>query len=1482
MPSYTLELELLGTYLVDMPGFEIWTDGTQEGGTYSISSSGTSISIVVNYGGALPTSLEFRFNDASGEAGRTIEIQSVKINNKYVNTSNYLSSDSLTNGGNATVDVNNSAFIFDATEPTGADFLPATQTFTAGNDTFRDFNGVTDQTFDMLAGRDVAFLGSGNDSVNGGAGDDYIRGRGGNDLLYGAGDNDRLFGDDGDDTLYGGTGNDAIYGGNDNDEIHGGDGDDRLHGQNGDDVITGGLGNDVITGGAGTNFMFGDAGNDQIMGGHGVDTIDGGDDDDVAYGGGGDDILEGGNGNDTLVGDAGNDRLDGNDGDDILNGRADNDELNGGAGNDILAGEDGIDILNGDAGADILVGGDGTDTLNGGTGNDILHGSGLTVTEIITLLQANPNVVYSAGSNSFYQYVNSTANYATALAAATGATLGGLNGHLVSITSAAENDFVRGLIGGTTWMGGTDNIVDGEWRWTGGAEDGAQFSDIAGNPTNNFYENWDAGQPQNNTEHNSVLYTNGTWHDWPDTSSHRYVIEWDAGLMSDDLAIDTLDGGSGDDFLYGYGGDDILDGGADNDVLFGGLGDDTIDGGTGNDAAYGGAGADLLTGDTGDDLLDGGDDDDVIVAGAGIAPTIDATTILSYDASQDSGGAPTYFTGGMTLDGNLWKRVALNYTVTANTILEFDFRSTFEPEINGIGFDTDNAISSNRIFQVYGTQNWGINAFQNYDGSGEWTHYRIDVGSYFTGNFTHLVFANDDDANPLGNGSWANITIYESSVATDDDTVEGGNGNDQLFGNEGSDIINGGAGNDILNGNDGDDTLNGGADNDTLSGGAGNDTLDGGAGIDRLTGGSGNDGLTGGSGDDFLYGNDGADTLNGGADTNVMYGGDGLDNITGGTGNDYIAGDTYTYDHASLLKVFRLEEGAGTSIYDSLGGAQTGTLTGAVSWINNIGTDKGNALYFDGGAGYDPARAAIDTFTIGGALTFSAWARFDNLNVGGEGWQRIFDFGNGEANDNILFGQVANGTTITFEVYDGGASSGITVANAIVEGEWAHWAATVDASGNMAIYKNGILIGSGTGSVPNTLARTENYLGDSNWAIDATLTGAISDFSIHTTDLSAHEISELYAASNLGFSGVGNVIGDTGNDIIDAGAGDDHVLGEGGNDTISGGAGNDLLFGHAGNDTIYGVSAADSATSSVTDGTLNSFNATFNAGTDGYTLNDDALGNGTGAYTDGFQTGATGGLNNGALQVTVGGVDNNTITDMAGIFFDTFNKASATSNIYLQLSYRHVHTAGFENNEFSYALYDLNGSTTILSTLVGDGNGGPDMDTGWTTVTIDFGVLAAGNHTLSLGAYLNQKTIADEEAFVWFDDVTWVEQEISANTGITNRLYGGDGLDTLYGSTETDIFVFDSATAFNDIDQIEYFNANEDDQLDLSDILTGFDPLSDNISEFLTFTNSGGNSLIQVDTDGAAGGYNYVTIGQLNGINDVDEVALFHGGNLIV
>src|SRR5690606_24919320 len=64
-----------------------------------------------------------------------------------------------------------------------------------------------------------------------------------------------------------------------------------------------------------------------------------------------------------------------------------------------------------------------------------------------------------------------------------------------------------------------------------------------------------------------------------------------------------LNGGNGNDLLFGQGGDDTLNGGAGNDILIGGVGKDTLLGGEGNDLLFGGKGDDTLTGGSGADTF---------------------------------------------------------------------------------------------------------------------------------------------------------------------------------------------------------------------------------------------------------------------------------------------------------------------------------------------------------------------------------------------------------------------------------------------------------------------------------------------------------------------------------------------------------------------------------------------------------------------------------------------------------------------------------------------------------------------------------------------------------------------------------------------------------------------------------------------------------------------------------------------------------------
>ena len=122
-----------------------------------------------------------------------------------------------------------------------------------------------------------------------------------------------------------------------------------------------------------------------------------------------------------------------------------------------------------------------------------------------------------------------------------------------------------------------------------------------------------------------------------------------------------------------------------------------------------------------------------------------------------------------------------------------------------------------------------------------------------------------------------------------DDMLNGGNGNDRLWGEGGNDILNGDDGDDFLFGDIGDDTCNGGAGNDEIEVTRGNDIVNGGTGIDLLTffekragitislaitvaqdSGDGIytihniENLTGGYSNDTLTGNDGDNVIQGG------------------------------------------------------------------------------------------------------------------------------------------------------------------------------------------------------------------------------------------------------------------------------------------------------------------------------------------------------------------------------------------------------------------------------------------------------------------------------------------------------------------------------------------------------------------------------------------------------------------------------------------
>lgn len=606
-----------------------------------------SYDLFIEYSGAFPSSLSFRFDGSSGDSGDTITFTAVSVNNNALNPGTDLTATILAQAQSSTVTAPND--FFGHTTPT---FGPPTITGTAGDDTDDATVGGTNaaDTIDALAGNDWVRGRGGDDDINGGDGADYLFGEDGNDTILAGNGNDVVFGNAGDDVLFGEGDNDYLIGGAGSDFLNGGDGNDGLLGDAGDDVIFGEAGDDYLIGDAGDDILIGDDGNDVLVGGADNDSLAGGNDNDQLIGGAGSDLLSGGSGDDEIIGGLGDDTASGGAGNDRIYGGSGIDILAGGDDNDYISGGNGDDILDGDAGIDVLIGGANADTINGGDGADILHGHGLDADSISSILFSNPNVVYSTATNSFYEYVATSTTWSAANTAAQAKTLNGVNGHLAVITSDAENTYLESLlnVGESAWLAGSGNGAGASWAWNAGAEAGMEFS-LGSVASNNMYNAWLAGEPNDgsgNTVYARLREGTGDWTDRPDSDTYHYLIEWEAGAMNDDNAADILNGGAGNDQIYGFGGDDMLSGGDNDDLIFGGdgvdtingdAGNDTLDGDDGNDIIDGGFGNDSVFGGKGNDTLDGGANNDTLYGDSADINTIleaGRTSVTQTNATQ--------------------------------------------------------------------------------------------------------------------------------------------------------------------------------------------------------------------------------------------------------------------------------------------------------------------------------------------------------------------------------------------------------------------------------------------------------------------------------------------------------------------------------------------------------------------------------------------------------------------------------------------------------------------------------------------------------------------------------------------------------------------------------------------------------------------------------------------------------------------------------
>lgn len=660
--------------------------------------------------------------------------------------------------------------------------------------------------------------------------------------------------------------------------------------------------------------------------------------------------------------------------------------------------------------------------------------------------------------------------------------------------------------------------------------------------------------------------------------------------IANGAVIENATGGSGDDRIHGNSAANRLDGGAGFDTAdySGVLTDLVIDlaGGTasgdGSDTlvsmenAIGGSGNDILRAFAGTSVTNGAQD--VVKARDVAIATRQSALDLDYRFSAHTGDASVQAAGG-----------AQTVTVHGAFASSSEYYSFYAGSSGTVLIDIDNSFAVDTIVRVY-------DAAGNLLGTDD-DHGTLDVGSanvfdsYLSFNLAQGGQRLTVEVAAL-DGIYSNVSSYDltislASARTASGTLllgsvlDGGEGNDQLFGAAGADTLYGGAGADMLAGADGNDLLDGGAGADTMDGGSGDDTYIAddlsdiasetvvggtdtvvvrngasvtlGSNIERLIGGSG----TGNALDNMMIGSDANDRLDGGAGADRLYGGNG--------------DDTYLVDVQNDL-VFEFSGGG----YDRV-------------------TASGSYYLYDGIEQLTLTGAA-DTFAVGNAL--------DNLLVGGDGGNLLLgglgkDILEGGAGNDLLFGQdgadsLSGGIGVDYLV--GGIGDDLLVGDQSAD-------ALYGEDGNDTLYADSFVADPYAGVAPiypappefvtdilvggagNDTLHADNGLGDYDlidggpgddiyWVDtgdDLTFEAAGGGTDIVHADVRVANagvylyanVENLVLVGTTAF-GVGNALANT----MTGSASANWLLGGGGNDTLNGKAGGDVLFGEAGADTF--------------------------------------------------------------------------------------------------------------------------------------------------------------------------------------------------------------------------------------------------------------------------------------------------------------------------
>jgi len=201
----------------------------------------------------------------------------------------------------------------------------------------------------------------------------------------------------------------------------------------------------------------------------------------------------------------------------------------------------------------------------------------------------------------------------------------------------------------------------------------------------------------------------------------------------------------------------------------------------------------------------------------------------------------------------------------------------------------------------------------------------------------------------------------------------------------------------------------------------------------------------------------------------------------------------------------------------------------------NFVTDAifGQSLWFDGTTDYvqcpndlELTTPAFNDFSPG--MTITVWAKPDAA----AGWARFFDVGNGPGVNNIFLTREWTTGNLIYNNNNGLVNAGGEIALNV----WQMFAATVDESGNVVLYKNGLPVQNGSVGAPAIVERTSNYVGESNYEADALYSGLMDDLQVWNYALTEDNIADMYAAGAGNFCRYPEIPGEydyNGNCVVD-------------------------------------------------------------------------------------------------------------------------------------------------------------------------------------------------------------------------------------------------------------------------------------------------------------------------------------------------------------